>query len=45
MRALNDDPFAIYLTSLSGLYGVADRVSGWQPSASGYLYVTNTAVK
>jgi peptide/nickel transport system substrate-binding protein len=45
MQALNDDPFAIYLTSLSGLYGVADRVSGWQPSASGYLYVTNTAVK
>jgi peptide/nickel transport system substrate-binding protein len=40
LRALNDDPFAIYLTSLSALYGVSDRVSGWKPSASGYLYAT-----
>jgi peptide/nickel transport system substrate-binding protein len=45
MKAFNDDPFAIYLTSLAGLYGVADRVTGWKPSPSGYLYVTNAALK
>jgi peptide/nickel transport system substrate-binding protein len=45
MKAFDDDPFGIYLTTLSALYGVADRVSGWQPSASGYLYVTEASVK
>ena len=42
MRALNDEPFAIYLTTRSALFGVSDRVSGWKPSASGYLYATKT---
>ncbi|HEV7663281.1 MAG TPA: ABC transporter substrate-binding protein [Chloroflexota bacterium] len=45
MTALNDEPFAMYLTSLSGLYGVANRVSSWKASASGYLYVTEATVK
>lgn len=44
MRAYNDDPFAIYLTTLSTLYGVSSRVSGWTPSASGYLYATDAIV-
>jgi peptide/nickel transport system substrate-binding protein len=45
MKVLNDDPFALYLTTLSGLYGVSNRVTGWMPSSSGYLYVTDTSVK
>jgi ABC-type transport system substrate-binding protein len=45
MQAFNDEPFALYLTSLSALYGVAGRVDGFKPSASGYLYVTDLTVK
>jgi peptide/nickel transport system substrate-binding protein len=45
MKALDDDPFAIYLTTLSELYGVSDRVTGWKPSASGYLYVTEAQLR
>jgi peptide/nickel transport system substrate-binding protein len=45
MRALNDDPFAVYLTTLSALYGVSDRVSNWKPSASGYLYATDAQLR
>jgi peptide/nickel transport system substrate-binding protein len=45
MKALADDPFAIYLTTLSGLFGVSDRVTGWKPSASGYLYVTEAQLR
>jgi peptide/nickel transport system substrate-binding protein len=45
MQAFNDDPFAIYLTTLASLYGIADRVTGWQPSAAGYLYVTDAGLK
>jgi peptide/nickel transport system substrate-binding protein len=45
MGALADDPFAIYLTTRSALYGVSDRVSGWTPSASGYLYATDARLR
>jgi peptide/nickel transport system substrate-binding protein len=45
LKALNDDPFAIYLTTLSALYGVSDRVSNWKPSASGYLYATEARLR
>jgi peptide/nickel transport system substrate-binding protein len=45
MRAFDDDPFAIYLTTLSALYGVSDRVSNWKPSASGYLYATEAQLR
>ncbi|GAC1317271.1 MAG: ABC transporter substrate-binding protein [Chloroflexota bacterium] len=44
MRAYNDDPFAIDLTTLSSLYGVSARVSGWAPSAAGYLYATDATL-
>jgi peptide/nickel transport system substrate-binding protein len=45
LKALNDDPFAIYLTTLSALYGVSDRISNWKPSASGYLYATEARLR
>ncbi len=45
LRAWNDDPFAIYLTTLSALYGVSDRVSNWKPSAAGYLYATEARLR
>ncbi len=45
MRALNDDPFAIYLNGVVSLYGVSDRVSDWQPSSAGYVYATNAALR
>jgi peptide/nickel transport system substrate-binding protein len=45
MGVLADDPFAIYLTTRSALYGVSDRVSGWKPSASGYLYATDAQLR
>ncbi len=45
LRAWNDEPFAIYLTTLSALYGVSDRVSNWHPSAAGYLYATEARLR
>ena len=45
MGAMSDDPFAIYLTTRSALFGVSDRVSGWKPSASGYLYATEAQLR
>jgi ABC-type transport system substrate-binding protein len=45
VQALNDDPFAIYLSTLSVLYGVGGRVADWKPGSSGYLYATDAVVQ
>ncbi len=45
LRALNDDPFAVYLNGVVSLYGVSDRVAGWQPSSASYVYATNASIR
>jgi peptide/nickel transport system substrate-binding protein len=45
LQALDDDPFAIYLSTLSVLYGVSGRVPDWKPGSSGYLYATDASIR
>ena len=39
-----DDPTVLFLFTLDEIYGVADRVSGWEPSPDNLLYFENTTL-
>jgi len=44
VKALADDPYAIYLFQLKSLTGVSSKVQGWKAHPTSYLILTNAKV-
>jgi peptide/nickel transport system substrate-binding protein len=44
VKALADDPYAIYLYQLKSLTGVSSKVQGWKAHATSYVILTNAKV-